>query len=70
MGLQVGTDILNLLFKFEENFYILFIIFSNIYVRLLLLKFPMFCASNQKCPIIKVSYLLWDSYAYYGGDFY
>ena len=34
-----------------------------------MLKFPMFCASNQKCPIIKVSYLLWDSYAHYGGEF-
>ena len=69
VGMQIGIDIINLLFKFEENFYNLFTIFSDIYVRLLLLKFPMFCASNLKCPIIKVSYLLWDSYAYCGGDF-
>ena len=36
---------------------------------LTMLKFPMFCASNQKCPIIKVSYLLWDSYAHSGRNF-
>ena len=34
-----------------------------------MLKFTMFCASNLKCPIIKVSYLLWDSYAHLGREF-
>ena len=43
--------------------------FEEIYGTIIMLKFTMFCASNLKCPIIKVSYLLWDSYAHYGGAF-
>ena len=49
--------------------YKLFLFHKKMCDTLTMLKFPMFCASNQKCPIIKVSYLLWDSYAHYGGDF-
>jgi len=49
--------------------YKLFLFHEKMCDTLTMLKFPMFCASNQKCPIIKVSYLLWDSYAHYGGDF-
>ena len=44
--------------------------FEEIYGTIIMLKFTMFCASNLKCPIIKVSYLLWDSYAHWGGIFY
>ena len=49
--------------------YKLFLFHEKICDILTMLKFPMFCASNLKCPIIKVSYPLWDSYAHYGGDF-
>ena len=69
MSFLFEAKIFAVLLHIQYKFYSLFILFSGKYVKMLVLKFTMFCASNQKCPIIKVSYLLWDSYAHLRWDF-